>query len=435
MQLTLSSYHVNRVEAGDSAELRNGVLRLDVPTLRKLILSDRRICDARLEIVHPGEEARIVHILDAAEPRIKIRGPPHCFPGFLGMPTTVGFGRTNRLAGVALVATASKVLLPSGQGTGCLEFNEGVIDMSGPGAARCCCSDTVNICLCMDFREDLTTEQFDEAARMALLRSCEAVASVTRHAGPADEEQVFETGVADPALPKVAYMNQIQSQGHITRTFLYAMPVEGFYTPTIVEPGELLDGAVVSANYRNHLRSCTWMQQNNPYVLELSRRHGGDLNFVGMVLSRGHYDDLPTKIRNGQFAAKLAKRLGADAAVMSLEGTGNSNVDYMATVKALEERGIFAVPTVHEFGGPKGDEEALFDCAAEAVSIVSGGGIDRWIEVPAMKRVVGGETIRFTNSSMAYKDFDPHESFMAPAHFFFCGFRSLQNRGFRCEAY
>lgn len=432
MRLTLSSYHVDRVEMDESASLRDGKLHLDVPRLRELVLADTNITDVRFEVAYPGEETRIVHILDALEPRIKVGGTARCFPGFLGLPLTVGSGRTNRLPGVAVIATASKVQLPSGKGTGCLEFNEGIIDMSGIGATRSCCSDTINICMCLDCREGLTTEQFDDSTRMALLRVGEAIAAVTLDLPP-DEEKDYTTGVVDPKLPNVVYINQIQSQGHITRTYLYAMPIEGFFTPTLVDPTELLDGAVVSSNHRNHLRACTWMEQNNPYVMELFHRHGTELNFTGMVLSRGHYDDLATKIRSGNFAAKLAQHLGAQAAVMSLEGTGNSNVDYMATIKALEERGICAVPTVHEFGGPRGDEEPLFDCAREAVSIVSGGGVDRWVTVPPMKRVIGGESIHFTNSNMANKDFDPHESFNALAHFFFCGFRALQDHGYRCE--
>ena len=434
MKLTMASYHVTAVEKAGKAALENGVLYLDVDDLRALVLADDRITDLRVEIARPGEETRIVHILDAVEPRIKPDKPARCFPGFLGLPTTVGAGVTNRLAGTAVIATAAKVLLPSGQGTGVQEFNEGVIDMSGPGQSRCACSDTINICLCLTFRDKLNTLDFDEAARMALLKVGERIAEITLGKRP-DEQTVYETGIVDPGLPNVAYINQIQSQGHICRTFLYAMPMEGFFTPTVLDPTELFDGAVVSGNYRNHLRTCTWLQQNNPYVLELFRRHGKECNFVGQVISRGHYDDLSTKIRSGNFAAKLAAHLKADAAVLSLEGTGNSNVDYMATVKALENRGIAAVPVVHEFGGPGGDEAPLFDFAEEAVSVVSGGGVDRRIELPAMKRVIGGDSIRFTNSTMYDKSFDPHQSFTAIAHFFFCGFRSLQNHGWRCEEY
>jgi glycine reductase len=434
MNLTMASYHVIRVEEAGKAGLEKGVLYLNTKDLQGLVLSDDRITDMHLEIAYPGEETRIVHILDAMEPRIKPEQQARCFPGFLGLPTTVGAGRTNRLAGTAVIATAATVLLPSGQGTGVQEFNEGVIDMSGPGQSRCACSDTINICLCMTFRENLSTLDFDEAARMALIKVSDRIAEVTLDRQP-DEETVYKTGVIDPDLPNVAYINQVQSQGHICRTFLYAMPMEGFFTPTILDPTELFDGAVVSGNYRNHLRTCTWLQQNNPYVLELFRRHGKECNFVGQVVSRGHYDDLGTKIRSGNFVAKLAAHLKAHAAVLSLEGTGNSNVDYMATVKALENSGIVAVPVVHEFGGPGGDEEPLFDFAEEAVSVVSGGGIDRRIELPPMKRVIGGDSIRFTNSTSYNKSFDPHQPYTAIAHFFFCGFRSLQNHGWRCEEY
>jgi glycine reductase len=209
------------------------------------------------------------------------------------------------------------------------------------------------------------------------------------------------------------------------------MPIEGNYTPTLLHPNELFDGAVVSGNYRNHMRACTYLEQNNMVAMELYRRHGKELNFVGQVLSRGHYDDQMMKERSGHYAAKLAHLLGAQGAILTIEGTGNSNIDYMATVGGLEKMGICAVPIVHEFGGPQGDDEPLFEHVNEAISIVSGGGIDRLVKIPSMKRVIGGERVHFTDGELAFHDIDPLSSFVASPHYFFCGFRQLQISGFR----
>ena len=70
MKLTMASYHVAAVEKADKTGLEKGVLYLDVKDLRTLVLADDRITDMRVEIACPGEETRIVHILDAIEPRI-----------------------------------------------------------------------------------------------------------------------------------------------------------------------------------------------------------------------------------------------------------------------------------------------------------------------------------------------------------------------------
>ena len=78
---------------------------------------------------------------------------------------------------------------------------------------------------------------------------------------------------------------------------------------------------------------------------------------------------------------------------------------------------------------------SLFEFPKEAVSIVSGGGIDRFVDVPAMQRVIGGDSVRFTDADKAFQDMDPHSAFTASAHYFFCGFRSLQINGFRAEDY
>ncbi len=212
--------------------------------------------------------------------------------------------------------------------------------------------------------------------------------------------------------------------------------MEGFFTPTLLHPNELLDGAVVSSNFRSPLKAATYLHQNNPVILELFKKHGVELNFVGQIIGRGHFDDFLMKERQGQYAAKLASLLDAQAAVLSLEGSGNAFIDYMATVRALERSGIYAVPIVHELGsGPKGDEQPLVDVVPEAISIVTGGGVDQVVEVPSMDRVVGGEIIRFSTGELAFKDINASSGFVATPHDFYCGFWQMQISGIRAVDY
>lgn len=434
MKLQMGTFTVTRVEKGHKTALDKGVLTINVEELTTLIREVGGIADVDVELAYPGESTRIVHILDAVEPRVKANGPSCCFPGFLGLPKTVGQGVTHRLGGVAVIGTTKKIHIPSGVESGVLEFNEGIIDMSGPGQKRSMCSETINICLCMTTRDDISTVEYDRVTRMAMLKTADYLARATLGKTP-DEMREYQIGIVNPNLPNVAYINQIQSQGFLCRTSLYAMPMEPYYTPTLLNPLELMDGAVVNSNFRNHMRCCTFMQQNNYVVNELFNRHGKELNFVGMIMSRGHYDDQPLKVRLGHYSAKLAKMIGAQAAILTIEGTGNSNIDYMNTVSALEEMGIAAVPIIHEFGGPRGEEEPLFEFPKQAVSLVTGGGIDREVKIPAMERVIGGDTVLFTDGLVANKEIDPHEAMTASAHYFFCGFRSLQQNGFRAEDY
>ena len=106
------------------------------------VLSDARIADVEVAIARPGEDVRIVHCLDAVEPRTK-PGAGTVFPGFLGGMDTVGEGRTVRLDGVSVLAS-SRYPQPF---SGLLQAREAVVDMSGPTAVDSPMSRVCNVVL------------------------------------------------------------------------------------------------------------------------------------------------------------------------------------------------------------------------------------------------------------------------------------------------
>ena len=434
MNLSLATFPVTAVESSNTTTWKNNVLILDFKALRDLILKDDVFADVSIEVVYPGEKTRIIHVLDAVEPRVKVENKSRCFPGFLGPARTVGKGTTHRLSGVAVLGVGLGIDVPSEGETGVLTFNEGFIDMSGPAQRYCACSDTINICLCFKVREACSYVEFDASARLATLKAAEYLARSTVGLEP-PQKTVYELTPVDPDLPRIAYINQIQSQGFLCRTFLYGAPMDAPFTPTLLHPNELLDGALVSGNYRNFFKACTYLQQNNHIVMELYRRHGKDLNFVGQVIGRGHFDDSAMKERQGQYAAKLASLQKAQAVVLTMEGSGNAFIDYMLTVRALEASGIAAVPIVHEFGGVNGEDQPLVFVVPEAVSIVSGGGVDRVFEIPAMERVVGGEIVKFAEGPCAFKPIEARSSFVAGPTYFYCGYWQMQINGLRALDY
>ena len=390
MELEVASYGVSRVAFSSETRIEGHVLHIDYDGLRSVAFQPDFMEDLRIELAHPGEEARIVHVLDAIEPRVKVGGDAVAFPGFLGAARTVGSGRTNVLKGVAVLESAE---FPQPTG-GILEFNEGFIDMAGPAAAYCTCSDTANVVLVIRPKAGVTNEELDAAARNAGLRAADYLARASFPVEP-DEVRSYKLGGAEARLPRVAYIDQCQWQGPMVQTFLYGVPMRDL-VPTLLHPNEMLDGAIVSGNYRSPMKVSTYLHCNNPVVRSLYDRHGVELNFVGVVLCRGHFDDHRAKERNAQYAAKLARLLKADGVVQTLEGTGNTFIDFMLTVQACESLGIKSVPIVHEHGGPSGTDWPLVDYVPEACSIVSTGGVDRRVSVPAMARTIGGETVRFT---------------------------------------
>ena len=146
MKLEMGKYRVRRVTFSSNSSntrLEDGVLHVNYDELRSVALGSDFIEDVSIALAHPGERTRIVHVLDAIEPRVKVGDSSLAFPGFLGPARTVGGGRTNVLEGLALLESAQ---FPEPTG-GILEFNEGFIDMSGPGAAYSSCSDTANVVL------------------------------------------------------------------------------------------------------------------------------------------------------------------------------------------------------------------------------------------------------------------------------------------------
>lgn len=430
MKLRLETFTVRAVELGSRTALANGTLTIDREEIRRLAVDGRVVADVQVELVAPGESTRIVHVMDALEPRIKVGGDTVAFPGFLGPARTVGGGVTRRLGGVAVLESAQ---LPEPT-AGILEFNEGLIDMSGPGAAYCACSTTHNVVLVFTAKPGATNRAYEAAIRLGALRVARRLAETTLDLPAADAVEELALGDADPALPRVAYADQVQQQGFLVQTFLYGQPVDSL-VPTVLHPNEYLDGAVVSGNYRSMMKTPTWLRLNHPVIRALYRRHGRDLNFVGVILGRGHHGDDHLKERNGYMVANVARMLGAQGVVQTIEGTGNTWVDFMHSVRALERAGIRTVQIVHELGGVEGRDWPIVDYTPEADAIVSGGGSDRRFTLPAMTRVVGGADVVFSSNEGWGARRAAAGSMTVSAHEMYAGFWMMQTNGFSARDY
>jgi glycine reductase complex component B subunit alpha and beta len=425
MKLRLESYRVTALRFGSQTAFQDGTLTINGEEIGELAHDHTFIADVKVESVSPGEEARIIHVLDALEPRVKVGGDTVAFPGFLGPARTVGDGVTRRLSGLAVLESAQ---LPEPTG-GILEVNEGIIDMSGPGAPLCACSNTHNVVLLFTPRPGATNQAFEAAIRLGALRASRHLAETLLGAGAPDEIETFELGSADPDLPRVAYVDQVQQQGFLVQTFLYGQSVESL-VPTILHPNEYFDGAIVSGNYRSMMKVPTWLRLNHPVIRALYRHHRRDLNFVGVILCRGHHNDHQAKERNGYMVANVARLLGTQGALMTLEGTGNTWVDFMQSVKALEGSGVRTVQIVHELGGVEGKDWPIVDYTPEADAIVTGGGADRRFALPAMKRVVGGTEVVFSSNEGWGQRLSATDRLTVSAHEMYAGFWMMQTNGF-----
>ncbi len=141
------------------------------------------------------------------------------------------------------------------------------------------------------------------------------------------------------------------------------------------------------------LKNPTFLHCNNPVVKSLYERHGKDLNFLGVILSKGHNYTYALKERSSNYAAKLAKMLNADGAIITQEGGGNANIDATLTVKFCEHFGVKTAFITFEYGGETGEDTPIVQIVPEADAIVSTGGQDHKIHLPGVKNAIGGETI------------------------------------------
>ena len=384
MRLEVASFPVRRAGLGTVTAYGDGTLTIDSARIRAFVCQDPRIEDVELHLVHPGESVRVLRALDAIEPLHKPGGDVHAFPGFNGPPHTVGSGRTHRLAGFTVIPIAEFPFPVSGVQA----FEEGVIEMSGPGAAYAGCADHVNLLLHARPGTIASNVDYDDALRRAALRVAETLAAATANLVVSDVE-TFELRAPARPLPRLVWVHQVRAQGPMVQSFLYGHEMSGI-VPTILHPNELLDGALVSGNYKTGTKTPTCRHTRHPASLSLYARHGRDLEFAGVIVARGHHETEALKQRSAHFVAKLAAMLRADGAVATYEGTGNTHIDFMLTVQALERAGIPAASVVHEYGGPDGTDPSLVDFVPEAVALASSGGIDRRLRLPAVARVIGG---------------------------------------------
>lgn len=107
-------------------------------------------------------------------------------------------------------------------------------------------------------------------------------------------------------------------------------------------------------------------------LVELCRRHGRDVNFVGCIVFGGTTVSSAEKEASSSAVSKMARVLGADGAlVVGLNGS-NHAVDLMLTIQKCERAGIKTTLVYNDVGeGP--DDPGFIFAVPEADAIVACG--------------------------------------------------------------
>jgi glycine reductase len=348
----------------------------------QLELGDARLAAVGVDVVRPGDPVRLTHVLDAVEPRVKAGAPDTTFPGALGRLVPAGEGRTNRLAGAAVIACAD---FPAEERP--LHEQEGLVDMAGPGAEHSLVSRTVNVVLTFSPAERVGNEEFEAAVREVKLRAARDLATACCAGEPESVETLeYELGGQGHGLPAVAVLLQLSSLGPLYEIYLYGTTLDGFQ-PSPLNPLEILDGALTCGEYHwAGLRNPTYHFQASALVRELLAADGTRLRLAGVIACRGYNQSAEDKERAAMLAARLARELGADGALVTTDAGGNSHTDTMLTVRACERLGVRTVAVVAEMGG-------LTDHVPEADAVVSVGNAEEYVPAWQPARVLGGDTL------------------------------------------
>ena len=382
MQLKIGNIFIDDVQFGDATEVKGDILYVNKDEFLAEAGADERIASVDVYLAKPGEETRIIPVKDVIEPRVKVEGQGGIFPGFMSNVEQVGNGMTNVLKGAAIVTTGRIV-----------GFQEGIIDMSGPGAEFTPFSKTNNIVLKVEPIEGIGQHEHEEIVRLAGFRAAIYVGKAGKDIEPSEVKTYETKPLAEQIneytdLPKVAYVYMLQTQGLLHDTYVYGVDAKKII-PTFLYPTEVFDGAIVSGNCVSACdKNPTYVHMNHPVIEELYAGHGKDYNFLGCIITNENVT-LMDKERSSNMTAKLVEFLGVDAVIISEEGFGNPDADLVMNCNKITKKGIKTVLITDEYAGQDGGSQSLADSTPLGDAVVTGGNANEIIKLPVMKNVIG----------------------------------------------
>ena len=358
MKLTIGNVHVKDVQLGDANSFENGILTIDKQAaIDYLMGEDDHITELDIVIAHPGDDTRIVPVIETIEPRVRMDG--RClFPGVTGEVVPCGDGELKAFKDCCITVV--------GKEWG--SFGDGVIDMGGEGAKHTRWSELINICLVGDTDEEFEwheQQKKNHAMRWAGHRFAEWLGQVAKDVEPDDTEvyefdPILKREGARKDLPNVAIVLQPQSQMEALgyNDLLYGWDMNRFL-PTFMSPTEVFDGAIISGSFMPaSSKWATWQFQNFPTIKELFKYDGIEYNFVGVIMSNLNVA-LDQKERSAVMVRNMALNLGVDFAIVTEEGYGNPDTDYVRCQVILEDAGIKVVGIANESDGRDGFGQPL----------------------------------------------------------------------------
>lgn len=383
MKLELENIVIENVEQGTETKINGTTLTINFEEMSAVLAEVPNVASVSIDLARPGEKVRIIPVKDIIEPRYRVDRPNE-YPGVTGDIEQVGNGVTKVMQNVAIVTIGDVV-----------GFQEGIIDMWGEGAKWTPFSQTLNVVVDITPDPDLLPHEHEVACRVVGLKAGEYLGAALENIEPNSTEvheiKDVKTSIEEyPDLPRVAYVQMMIAQGLLHDVYIYGVDAKQIL-PTLLNPLEELDGAVVSGNC---VAACdkitTYQHQNNSVIKELLKLHGKEINFVGSIMVP-ELTTLDGKFRSCDYTVKLAQTLGVDGVIVSEEGYGNPDSDLVMIAEGLENSGISTVLITDECSGWDGDSQPLADAKDEAKAVISTGNVSHLVHLEPAERILGDD--------------------------------------------
>ena len=332
-----------------------------------------------ISIAQPGSSCRIVNMGDSVQPTLKLDDEDATFPGLIGAMRTAGRGRSLMLRNVVVSETAEvPIQLPS------------LLDMSPTGAESTELATYNQIVIDAVPAEGVPRDDYLTALHVASKKLAKLLALLAKDCAPDETEEFTLAREGLEGLPRIAYLTNVFCHAPFTEMTLYGESMSASM-PVILHPNEILDGAITNKDYDNSTNAeATYVWQNHPIILELYRRHGVDLNFVGVVVSNIHHT-VEVKQRNATMAASMVHhQLKADGCIITKEGGGHPQVDMGFATDILEgDYGIKTTLVLAEFLSPNNDSYGQLLFKSKYADAIVSTGCFTMAQLPAVERTIG----------------------------------------------
>ncbi|MDD5169019.1 MAG: glycine/sarcosine/betaine reductase component B subunit [Syntrophales bacterium] len=379
----MEEVQISGVAFGDRTYIEKNTLYINKEELTGLLAKDANFQAVRISVARPGDKTRIVNVADVIEARCKVSEGVD-FPGYLNEVVSVGRGVTRALKGMTVV---------------CCDrhphwiHSKSLIDMADEGAALGRYGQMVNVVVDPEPADGVEDFDYARSVKLAGLKTAVYLAKAAEKKDVTGVE-TFDMTPCDRSegnLPRVAYYFQAYSPQHdaqgVADPIFYSTPITKTM-PFIAHPNEILDGALLSG-YSIRMME-TYSIQNHPIIKELYRRHGKELDFVGVVVAASSMEAENRPLNASRVGVILKDILGADGVIMTKPMGGAPNVDLGEAAAECERLGvktsiIIQMLTTETFI----NSEAMFNTPS-LNAIVNNGSIFYRVKLAAVNEVLGG---------------------------------------------